>query len=324
MEFCEFPLDQNMQELTQHGSPSFPIQYYVDEPSHFSNCTIPLHWHPHLEFWVTNGGSASVQIGKTSVRLEEGFGIFINANVLHSFCPTEPTQILQCPNIVFLDELIAPVNSKIYQKYVQPLTANHLLPYILLSPYKEWQKEILMLLENMFQIFQTNNKKENDKNTPILPFRAFDMESACFEMEVQNKLNRLWQILFTHQEDIPLIHSSKNEQLLQIRTQKMLTFIHNHYHEQLSLPEIAASAGISKSEAARCFQSYLHSSPIHYLLSYRIERAKWALQNSLETIAQISQDCGFQSPSYFGKAFRRQTGFTPKQYRQQTMLPPCF
>ncbi len=322
MDFYELPLDQNMQELTQHGSPSFPIQYYVDEPSHFSNCTIPLHWHPQLEFWVANGGPASVQIGKTSFRLEEGFGIFINANVLHSFCQAEPSQILQCPNIVFLDELLAPVTSKIYQSYVRPLTTNRLLPYILLNPHKEWQKKILMLLENIFQIFQTKHLKENEKNTPILPFRAFDTESACFEMEVQNKLNQLWQILYTHQEDIPLIHSPKNEQLLQIRTQKMLAFIHNHYHEQISLPEIADSAGISISEAARCFQSYLHTSPINYLLGYRIERAKWALQNSMETIAQISQGCGFQSPSYFGKTFRRQTGFTPKQYRQQNTLSP--
>lgn len=324
MKFYEFPLDQNMQELTQHGSPSFPIQYYIDEPVHFSDCTIPLHWHPELEFWVANGGSADVQIGKTSFCLEEGFGIFINANVLHSFRQTEPTQNLQCPNIVFLDELIAPVTSRIYQRYVQPLTANQLLPYILLNPHKEWQKEILLLLENIFQLFQTDNRKEYNKNTPILQFRAFDMESACFEMEVQNKLNQLWQILFTHQEDIPLIPSPKNEQLLQIRTQKMLAFIHNHYHEQISLSKIADSAGISKSEAARCFQSYLHTSPINYLLGYRIERAKWALQNSMETIAQISQDCGFQSSSYFGKTFRRQTGITPKQYRQQNIVSPYF
>lgn len=322
MEFYDFPLNQNMQELTQHGSPSFPIQYYIDEPVHFSDCTIPLHWHPELEFWVANGGSADVQIGKTSFCLEEGFGIFINANVLHSFRQTEPTQNLQCPNIVFLDELIAPVTSKIYQSYVQPLTANHLLPYILLNPYKEWQKKILMLLDDIFQIFQLNNIKENNKNTPILQFRALELESACFEMEVQNKLNQLWQVIFSHQEDIPHILCSRNEQLLQIRTQKMLAFIHSNYQQQVSLSDIASSAGISKSEAARCFQSYLHTSPINYLLSYRIERAKWALQNSMETIAQISQNCGFQSPSYFGKTFRKQTGFSPKEYRQQNLLAP--
>ena len=66
MEFYDFPLNQNMQELTQHGSPSFPIQYYIDEPVHFSDFTIPLHWHPELEFWVANGGPADVQIQLSS------------------------------------------------------------------------------------------------------------------------------------------------------------------------------------------------------------------------------------------------------------------
>ncbi len=154
MELWEFPLNENMRELTRHGSSSFPIQYYVDEPSHFSNCTIPLHWHPELEFWVANGGTAMIQVGKTSISLEEGSGIFINANVLHSFQQTDPEQKLQCPNIVFLDELIAPVTSRIYQKYIRPITTNCQFPYILLAPGCAWQNDILLHLHSIFSLFQ--------------------------------------------------------------------------------------------------------------------------------------------------------------------------
>ncbi len=317
MELWEFPLNENMRELTRHGSSSFPIQYYVDEPSHFSNCTIPLHWHPELEFWVAYGGTAMIQVGKTSISLEEGSGIFINANVLHSFQQPDPEQKLQCPNIVFLDELIAPVTSRIYQKYIRPITTNCQFPYILLAPGCAWQNDILLLLHSIFSLFQTYGLGENDRKIAVLKFMNPVHDCSSYEMAVQNSLNKIWQILFSHIREIPLISSQKNEQLLQIRTQKMLSKIQSSYSQQITLTEIAASAGISKSEASRCFQSYLHTSPVNYLLSYRIERAKWALQNSMDTIEQISEHCGFQSTSYFGRIFRRQTGMSPSQYRKQ-------
>lgn len=317
MELGVFPLNQDMQELTRHGSPSFPIQYYVDNPAHFSNNTIPLHWHPELEFWVANGGNAAIQVGKHSFLLADGSGIFINANALHSFSQPNLAHTLQCPNIVFLDELIAPITSKIYQDYILPITTNRQYPYIILNPECAWQKEILTHLDYIFSLFQKYGSKKNETEMPELSFSYSEISSICYEMEVQNKLCQLWQTLFSNIHEIPIIPTQKREHLLQIRTQKMMAFIHGHYQQQISLAEIAASVGVSKSEAARCFRSYLHTSPVSYLLSYRIDQAKRKFQNSLETIGQISQDCGFQSTSYFCRVFRSQTGMTPSQYRKQ-------
>lgn len=317
MKFSSFPLNENMRELTRHGSMLFPIQYYVDELSHFPNHTIPLHWHPELEFWVTNGGPVDIQVGKNSIRLEDDFGIFINGNILHSFHQTDRMHKAQCPNIVFLDELIAPITSRIYHNYVQPITRNPQFPYIILNPDCTWQKEILIHLDCIFSLFQKYDTRKNSKKTPILKFMAPDIDSPCYEMNVQNKLNEIWQILFSFQKEIPVIPCENNEQLLQIRTQKMLRFIHSNYSSQLSLADIAASAGISISEASRCFQAYLHTPPVSYLLNYRIEQAKSLLQNSMETVGQIGISCGFQSSGYFSKAFRKQTGMTPNQYRKQ-------
>lgn len=106
--------------------------------------------------------------------------------------------------------------------------------------------------------------------------------------------------------------------LLQIRTQKMLSFIHSSYHLPISLADIARSAGISKSEASRCFQACLHTSPVSYLLSFRIRMARHALSTDQGTTEQISAACGFQSASYFCRMFRRYTGMSPRQYRNQS------
>ena len=128
-------------------------------------------------------------------------------------------------------------------------------------------------------------------------------------------MNRIWQLLYVHLKDIPKVSIDHNKHILQIRTQKMLQFIHDHYSLPISLQDIAGAADISKSEAARCFQSYLHDSPVHYLLNYRLKQAKHALQKNDDTIVDIAEKCGFQSPSYFGKIFHREIGMTATQYR---------
>jgi AraC-like DNA-binding protein len=41
------------------------------------------------------------------------------------------------------------------------------------------------------------------------------------------------------------------------------------------------------------------------------------LADSAKSIIEISEECGFSSPSYFGKVFREAMGCTPKEYRDK-------
>lgn len=53
MEEFHMPLKENFQELVQHGKSDFPIQYYVNS-LHIAGNSVPLHWHPNLEFFVVH------------------------------------------------------------------------------------------------------------------------------------------------------------------------------------------------------------------------------------------------------------------------------
>ena len=123
MQFTQIALDERMRELTQHGAGDFPIQFYIDELFRFPGQCIPLHWHPELELWQARGGDVTVQLGTESLTLADGWAVFINADVLHSFRQADAAQALGCPNVVFRDELIAPVTSRIHRLYVAPLLA---------------------------------------------------------------------------------------------------------------------------------------------------------------------------------------------------------
>lgn len=310
----EMPLKSDMQELVRHGSDDFPIQYYVNSLVPEDNSTVPLHWHPRPEFFTVKSGRVKARVGSSEIIVESGEGLFLNVNSLHSYSCGGDEECL-CPDIVFSEELIAPLNSAINRLYISPVILNEKLPYIHLRNSVNWQAEILYRLDEVFSLLSRYGKTSVYGEPAAIQFRHSGMESACFEMEVQRAMNGIWQLIYTHISDceIPLV--IKNEHALQIRMQKMLSFIKGNYNRDISLNDIAQSASISKSEASRCFQSYLATSPVNYLVNYRIQKAMQLLRTTEMTVEAISLECCFGSSAYFCKLFRSRTGMTPKQYR---------
>lgn len=98
-----------------------------------------------------------------------------------------------------------------------------------------------------------------------------------------------------------------------IRLQKMLMYIYEHYGETVTLEEIANAAHISRSEAGRCFQTYLRCSPIEALIQYRLQTARRMLSEKTHTLQEISAACGFNSVNYFSRQFKKAYGVTPGQ-----------
>ena len=283
---------------------------------HITGNNVPLHWHPNLEFFVVHRGRVHVQAGNSNIILEQGEGIFLNTNCLHSYesCGGEPCY---CPNVVLQPEFIAPVNSIINTRYVMPLTLNSQLPYVVLNRRTEWKHEILDCLDRVFSMLQQYGELGSYGEVPQLDFASPAGDKECFEIRVQREINRAWELLYSHRGEIELAPAVKNEHVLQIRMQKMIGFIQKHYAEDVSLQDIANSASISRSEASRCFQSYLHTSPVNYLLKYRVERSMQLLRDNNMTVEAVALECGFSSSAYFCKIFRSHTGMTPKQYRSK-------
>lgn len=235
-----------------------------------------------------------------------------------SFSQLRPEDRCRCPNIVFSGELIAPADHLIYQKYIGPLLSSRQLPCVILKPSIPWQNSILSCLDRLFSLMQKHALKEERRPLPLLSFDSPADDSPCWEMQVQNELNRIWQLLISHVGEIPPVNIEKGEASLQIRMQKMLAFIRSHYASPVSLDQIAASASISKSEASRCFQAYMNQPPVSYLLDFRLEKAKQLLSSTPDTVEEISRKCGFRSSGYFCRIFKRRTGASPNQYRRET------
>lgn len=136
---------------------------------------------------------------------------------MHSYRMTEVGKCCLCPNIVFADEVLAPMTSTVFKKYFAPVLNNQDLPYLILSSTVEWQKP---LLNHLFEIYGllSENENVNDNSTERCVIKP--IESACPEIEIHQKLISIFQILYCHQNELSHINSSKGNQQTQIRIQK--------------------------------------------------------------------------------------------------------
>ena len=101
------------------------------------------------------------------------------------------------------------------------------------------------------------------------------------------------------------------------KIKRMMVHIHEHYSEKISIPELAEVAFLSERECYRAFRNHLHMTPVEYIKSYRIQRARQMLADTQTPITEIGYACGLGNPSYFGRIFRELTGYTPLEYRRK-------
>jgi AraC family transcriptional regulator len=90
-----------------------------------------------------------------------------------------------------------------------------------------------------------------------------------------------------------------------------------HMAEDFSLDQLAARAGVSKFYFTRLFKNAMGVSPSRHLLTLRMDEARRLLRETKRSVVDIALDVGYANPSHFARFFRRETGLSPSDYRQQ-------
>ena len=289
------PIDHQLRERITHDASIFPITYFHDELATLPNWAGPLHWHPEFEIATAESSILDFQVGQKHLTLEPGDSVFVNGNILHGIKQLSGGMPDLMPNIVFSGVVVAPETSIIYQKYIRPIADCDSLPFIVFRHGEDWHNEVNCLVEDTY----CQLRERGD----------------CYEMTVQRNLNRIFEYLFHHFDDLPKSEATRIQINAQVRIQQMLEYIYTHYAESVTLDDIAGAASISRSEAGRCFNAYLGCSPVDALIQYRLQTAYRLLSDTTLTLQEISHACGFNSVNYFSRQFRRTYGHAPGQNR---------
>ncbi len=96
-------------------------------------------------------------------------------------------------------------------------------------------------------------------------------------------------------------------------------YIDQHYMEpDLSLYEIPSQVNLSSSHFSMVFSQETCQTFKEYLTTTRINKAKELLRTSSLSSNDISYQVGFNDPHYFSYVFKKNTGFSPTEFRSQT------
>jgi AraC family transcriptional regulator len=101
------------------------------------------------------------------------------------------------------------------------------------------------------------------------------------------------------------------------KLRQITDWMREHSAEEFNLDRVAAQAGLSKFYFNRLFKSAVGVSPSHYHINLRMDEAKRLLRETKRSVVEIALDVGYSNPSHFAQLFRRETGLSPSNYRQQ-------
>lgn len=296
-EYLTLQLGADLREEIAYNNHAIPFSICIDHFDDYFNGQWPTHWHDEYEFVLVLQGSVVFTVcgggnDSTDVVLAEGDGLFIGSACLHS-AKAEPGTV--AAGYVFSNAFfnMKPFET-VLRELLQPIT-DAAITYIKFEKDASSAEHILQTLCTLCH----------------LPEEETGHELHCVEL-VMKLWRLLLQYILSNESHIPrrTIEDSREQRL-----KALVSYIHAHYSEPITVEDMAKHIGISRTECFRCFQNILRKTPVEYLTEYRLSMAATLLLNTKRPIADVADACGFQSPSYFGKIFREHYGKTPKEYR---------
>jgi AraC-like DNA-binding protein len=97
----------------------------------------------------------------------------------------------------------------------------------------------------------------------------------------------------------------------------VLALLHRKPCHPWTIAELASAVGSSRSVISERFARFLGEPPLTYLARWRLQLAARLLQTTQKNVLQVAFDTGYESEASFNRAFKREFGLPPAQYRKE-------
>lgn len=103
------------------------------------------------------------------------------------------------------------------------------------------------------------------------------------------------------------------------KTDDIIQYLNLNYERKITIDELSNEFHTNRNSLAKSFRSSTGQTVFGYLVRERINAACRLLRDTSLPVAEIAERVGFSDLSYWGRAFKRQTGYTPSGYRRVTI-----
>jgi AraC-like DNA-binding protein len=93
--------------------------------------------------------------------------------------------------------------------------------------------------------------------------------------------------------------------------------IRAHFHEEVSIRDLAARCQLSVRQFERKFREQVWATPRELIVRMRVQHACDALRETKEPLAEIALSSGFYDQASFNRQFKKHLGITPGEYRRR-------
>lgn len=152
---------------------------------------------------------------------------------------------------------------------------------------------------------------------------ALRMGEYClkFDDQFKNQLiaNNLEKLLLTVEEKYTP-YSPQKRSVGSLNYKNIVDVLNQNVDKSLSTEDIAELCCLSTSNLKKTFKKYSGMGVMEYYNNLKIARAKEMIITNELNITQISEKLGYSNPNYFSKAFKKECGYTPVEYRKKHEL----
>lgn len=279
MEICQLRWD-TMRELWKH----FKIDDYdirIDE------CGIQ-------QFKPAENYSYRVYQNYVIHYIEEGIGTFNVDNNTYTLTSNEGFILRQGQHVTYYAD-----HNKPWRNYWVGFSGEAFDKFI---KYTSLEKEHIVHYEKNSEIIKT-----------IQDICEYTLETTDDDMNLFWYQTNIYRLLYALSSEFP---SKKHSVLMDQGYEEVAyEYISNNYHKQISINEVAAYIGISRSYLYKLFKEKYHISPQEFLIQKRMNKAVDFLLHTNKPINIIAREVGYYDQLHFSKAFKTTYGVSPTEFK---------
>ena len=265
----------------------FEVFHYRDKKMD----NVSIHHHDFFEVYFFLSGRVSFKVEGKSYHLEPGDLLLINPQELHQPDIGQDTlyeRIVLCIDRTYLAGLSNAAGADLTACFDNDAPGHTNL----LRPSKLRRAALSQLLDRLTREYYSDE---------LGSFAYAQGLLTQFMVEV----NRLVQSsVYTEKREEPDLVS------------QVLSYIGNHYHENITLESLASEFFVSKYHLSHEFSHRVGTSVYRYVIFRRLLQAR-ELISSGQTPGEVYQNCGFGDYANFYRAFKGEYGISPREFAAQ-------
>ena len=268
-------------------SRDFEIYYYNEQASE----KVSIHSHDYYEFYFFLEGDVSIWIEGEQYPLKYGDMVLIPPGIKH-MAMVHGNEIPYRRFVFWISVEYCNQLMEVSSSY------GYLMQNVLVKKKYIFHNDLITFNTIQYRIFQLIEEIKSER------FGKEAKVSLCVN-DLVLQLNRI-----VYEQQNP--KSEKEEQNLY---QNIIYYIDDHLDEELSLEQLAGQFFVSKYHIAHIFKEQMGLSVHQYILKKRMQASKAAILGET-SITDVYTMFGFKDYSSFYRAFKKEFGVSPKEYKE--------